>query len=213
MLGRVSDAPASSGSSRSTWASTEVRVLLRPRTTFAELARSPDEGPRLLAARVGLQLLVLAVVVSLTTAGRLVPSHLVSAFLAWSFVPAIQLVAASLGIHVARRGLDLRRVLSIYAAGNGPWLLVFTIVPAAMVLAPETAVSFWIERGLVPIVVGGALLAGVWLTYVFHRAALGVGALRALAATAVDLAVKVLLSLAWFQVMDNLVPQFLGAGR
>lgn len=206
MLGPVLGRVATDG------ASSEVRVLLRPRTTFAALAASPDEGARRLAGRVALQLLVLACAVSLTTAGRLVPWHVASGFVAWSFVPAIQLIAASLGIHVARRGLDLRRLLSIYAAGNGPWLVVFTVVPSAMVLWPETALSFWIERGVLPFVIGGALLLGVWLTYLFHRTVLEVGPLRAALSTAVDLVAKIALSLAWFQVMDNLVPQFLGPG-
>ena len=194
------------------WASSEVQVLLRPRTTFAALARSPDEGPRRLAARVALQLLVLGCAVSLTTAGRLVPWHVVSGFVAWSFIPAIQLIGASIGVHVARRGLDLRRVLSIYSAGNGPWLVVFTVIPAAMVLWPGTALSFWIERGVLPFVIGAALLFGVWLTYLFHRTVLEVGARRAIVATCVDLVVKVALSLAWFQAMDNLIPQLLGPG-
>ncbi len=193
------------------WASTEVRVLLRPRATFAELAASKEEGPRTLARRIALQLLVLACAVSMTTAGRLVPSHLVLGLVAWSFVPAIQLVAASLGIHVAHRGLDLRRVLSIYAAGNGPFLVLLSVVPAAMVLVPGSAFSFWIELGALPAAIGVALLLGVWLTYLFHRVALGVSPGRAALATTVDLVSKVLLSLAWFAGMDNLVPQFLGA--
>lgn len=195
------------------WASTEVRVLLRPRATFAELAASPEEGARRLVERVALQLLVLTSVVSLTTAGRMVPAHVIGGVVAWSFAPAIQLIAASLGVHLSRRGLDLRRVLSIYAAGNGPMLVLLAVAPAVMVLFPSTAMPFWIQGGALPLALGVALLLGVWLTFVFHRVVLEVSLPRAAAATAVDLVAKVVLSLGWFAGMDNLVPQFLGAAR
>jgi hypothetical protein len=193
------------------WGSTELEVLIRPSATFAALVKDPAEGKGRLSLRVGLLLLVLGCAVSLTTAGRLVPAHVGLGLVAWAFVPVIQIVGASIAIRAVQRDADLWRALSVYAAGNGPWLVAFTLLPTAMLLSPEAAGSFWIGRGALPIALALALLHGVFLTFTFHRAALGCTRGRALAATGIDLAAKTALSLLWFQGMDNLVPQFLGA--
>ncbi len=195
---------------------TEIAALGRPFATFAALAKDPREGPRRLAARVALLLLVIGVGVSILTAGRVVLHHVIGSMLAWCFAPAIQLVAASVGVHLtAPKGRDLRRLLSIYLVGNGPWLLLFTLLPSAMVLAPnkDAVVRVGIERGAVPLAVLAALASGVLLTYAFHRSAIGAPRGRAALATAVDLMIKVVLTLVWFGWMDNLVPQLFGPGR
>lgn len=194
----------------------EIDALIRPFATFAALAQDPREGPRRLAARVALLLLVIGVGVSILTAGRLVPHHVVGSMLAWCFAPAIQLIAASIGVHLtAPKGRDLRRLLSIYSAGNGPWLLLFTVLPFAMVLAPskEAVVRVGVERGAVPLAVFAALAFGVFLTFAFHRSAIGASRGRAVLATLVDLLIKTVLTLIWFGWMDNLVPQLFGPGK
>jgi len=193
----------------------EVQVLLRPFSTFARIADDTREGPRRLAARVALLLFVIGVAVSVLTCGRVSLHHVVGSMLAWCFAPAIQLIAASAGIHLTAKGQDLRRLLSIYSAGNGPWLLLFTLLPFALVLAPnkDAVVRIGLERGVVPVVVLSTLAFGVALTFAFHRSAIGAPRGRAAVATLIDLVIKVVLSLAWFGWMDNLVPQLFGADR
>jgi hypothetical protein len=198
---------------------TEVRALASPFATFAVLSSDPREGPRRLAARVALLLLVIGVGVSILTSGRVSLHHVIGSMFAWSFAPGIQLVAASLGIHLTAREpalrRDLRRLLSIYSAGNGPWLALFAVLPSAMVLAPDkdAVVRVGVERGVVPFALAVALAAGVLLTFAFHREVLRSSRARAAVGTLIDLVVKVVLSLVWFGWMDNLIPQLFGAGR
>lgn len=194
----------------------EIQVLARPFATFAALAEDPREGPRRLAARVAFLLLVIGVGVSILTTGRLVLHHVVGSMLAWCFAPAIQLVAASVGVHLtAPKGRDLRRLLSIYLVGNGPWLVLFALLPFAMVLAPDkdAVVRVGLERGVVPFAVFAALAYGVFLTFAFHRSTIGASRGRAALATLVDLILKTVLTLVWFGWMDNLIPQLFGPGK
>lgn len=193
----------------------EVQVLLHPFSTFALIAGDTREGPSRLASRVALLLFVIGIAVSVLTCGRVSLHHVIGSMLAWCFAPAIQLIAASAGIHLTAKGQDLRRLLSIYSAGNGPWLLLFTLLPFALVLAPDkdAVVRIGLERGVVPVVVFATLASGVTLTFAFHRSAIGAPPGRAAAATLIDLLVKVVLSLTWFGWMDNLIPQLFGADR
>src|SRR4051794_17665974 len=76
----------------------EISAMVRPRTTFAALART-DAGS---GWRVGLRrptacALVLGSAVSLIVSGRLTPRLVAGGALSWSFVPAFEALAFAIG--------------------------------------------------------------------------------------------------------------------
>lgn len=180
--------------------SDELRVCVRPVETYAELAREGASASDLVA-RIGRLLVTLGVFVSITTAGRLVPSHVASTVLFWSFVPLLQAVAVLVAIGVAARG-RVRAIdaLSRYFAGHAPWLFALLLVSGACLIAPDVpafGIGVLRSRGfllaiLVPFVWGVVLTASSFVV------GLGLGKRRGALATALFYATYFGLLIAWY---------------
>lgn len=125
--------------------------------------------------------------VSLTTSGRLSARHLGFTFLAWWFVPAIQLWALAISSRwVARSTWPAPRLIDLYYRGQAPWLLYLAGFGALAVMTPSplTQVRSPVFLGSVVLLTLAIVAWGVFLTYAFFRSGLELGRPRALGATA-----------------------------
>jgi hypothetical protein len=152
------------------------------------------------------------VVGSVTTAGRLVPFHVVAIGVAWSFVPVIHALTVAVVARLARVRLPVVRAVELHMAGNGPYLLSFFFVGGVVLLSPDVASTFrWLlDTAILPVVAGATIFSGGLTTYAFHRTCGGSTRRRALLLLGAEWLVKVVLCLAWYGLIDNLAPQFLG---
>ena len=106
-------------------ASDALRLMLWPAAEYsARVAASRDAT---WAGAISVPLLVallLGIVTSVATTGRVVGSLVLSQTVCWSFVPALQLGTASMLIGSApRRRVTFPRALELLFAAHGPWSL------------------------------------------------------------------------------------------
>jgi hypothetical protein len=159
------------------------------------------------------QLLGIGVFVSLTASGRLVAGHvLAGAF--YVFGPVLQAIAVAASLRVASREEPFPRALSLYYAGQGPWILVLAVVAALPVLAPGLLSLPNIPRLITALftLLGVGLLWGGIVTFAFFRAGLDLGRARAAAGTAVFYLVYVGSIVGYYLAMNQIQPQLLGTG-
>jgi hypothetical protein len=186
----ASSASEPSGASEPSEFSDDARVMVRPFRTYAALAAlgSPDTPARAVALRIGFFLFVLAGFVSLLSAGRLVAFHLIGSMVAWSFVPAVQVLAFTLAwrsIGGAARG-RLLPALSLYFTGHGPWLLFLLAISAMCLFAPNPYLAFTalLSTRALPVMMLATIAWSMVLTFACFRAGLGLPRGRSFAATA-----------------------------
>ena len=106
-------------------ASDALRLMLRPAAEYRARGRVAGckVGGSLFSVPLLLALL-LGIVTSVATTGRVVASLLLSQTVCWSFVPALQLVRGSLLIASApRRRVTFPRAVELLFAAHGPWSL------------------------------------------------------------------------------------------
>jgi hypothetical protein len=135
--------------------SDEVGVALAPARTYARLVvESPAEMSWWrVFERPTLVLLVIGVSSAIAATGRITLSLAASSMLLWSFVIAVQLVAAALLIvSVPARSTGMTAAIDLFFAGHLPWSIWI------MVVAAWNAANG--PYGIV-VTVGGAILAGV----------------------------------------------------
>src|SRR4051812_44210009 len=102
-------------------------VLLRhPFQRYAALG-AEDASWRSVALRLGRLLLVLALFISITTSGRVVLSQVVGSTFMWIFTPLVQAGAVLFAARLVARRVPAMRVLDLYFAGHGPWLLLMWV--------------------------------------------------------------------------------------
>lgn len=160
--------------------------MVRPFRTYRELALDrPPPTAWVLIHRPLWWLLFIASFVSLTAAGRLVLPHIVSAMIAWAFVPLFQI--AWVGI-VARRFAPrhaLPSAVDLFYVGQGPWLLFLFFLAAVCLFVPDVWGAFQWLLGSGVLFIAGAVTAlwSIVLTHAFFRSGLGVSRPRAFAAT------------------------------
>lgn len=159
---------------------------------------------RSLAPRLALVMLTLGAFVSFTTAGRLVPSHLVGTAFGWSFLPLLQALSLAIALRVGGARRDLRAAYGAYLAGHGPWLLLLCAVSAVCLFARDVASALaWLVRtGLLP---GALLLTIVWSVMLQH-ALMRASTQRAGLATAAFYVTFVALVVGWYIANGDLLP-------
>ena len=179
--------------------SDELRVTFRPVATYRELA-ARSEGLVQVAGRVARLLVTIGVFVAVTTAGRMVPSHVVSTIVFWSFVPVLQAVGVVAAVAIAARG-RARSVdaLAKYFTGHGPWLFALLLVTGACLVAdvPAFGIGLLRSRGFLAVI----LVPFAWgavLTATSFSVGLGLGARRGALATAVFYATYLGLLITWY---------------
>ena len=147
------------------WRSEWVDAMAPPLARFPR-AESDEDAARALPLRLGAMLLVLGAFVSITTAGRLAPEHLVGTAAMWSFLPALQALALRVALAAGRSRAPFRASLSRYYAGHGPWYALLLAVAGVCLFAPEVgaALRALLRTGALPV----ALLAALGRRDVAH---------------------------------------------
>jgi hypothetical protein len=105
--------------------SSELRLMVSPRDTYAMLARVSGRGTVVTAIRRPLIVaLVLGVSTAMSGTGHVTPALLFSTTACWAFVVVIQAaIALTLVAAPARRTVGLARAIDLYFAGHAPWSL------------------------------------------------------------------------------------------
>ena len=188
--------------------------MLHPIDTYAALSgpEGNHEDGRALRIRLVRLMIVLGAFVSFTSAGRLVAFHLVSTFVFWSFVPALQLAAVTVVLRVLNQKPWSSRALSLYLVGHGPWLLFLMAVCGVCLFVPNVylAMTWMISHGVLPAVLLAILAWGGVLTWAFFRHGLAMTGRRAAAATALFYLLYIGAILGWFFATNQLQPQIFG---
>ena len=192
--------------------SDEALVMVAPFRGYAIVAARPSRGAAGVAARALTSLFLIGAVVAITTAGRLVPAHVALVAIAWSFVPALQALVVSFVSRRTTKRLGLAEAIDLHMAGNGPYLAFLLSIAGVVLLAPDVRAAFgWLMGSRVLPAIGIATVAGAMLTsFAFYRVCGGDRPRRALALLGVEWLAKAALLVAWYALIDNLAPQFLG---
>lgn len=153
-------------------------MTIRPFNGYRRLAaEGPPDGRWwwLMARRPLFVLLILGTFVSFTTAGRLVPAHIVFTVLFWVFLPAYQTIAAASVARLFASSVPVSWAVDLFFVGHLPWLLLLTWVSGLCLFAPGVydAFSALLTTGVLPglgvlVVLWSMLLTAAWL-----RAGLG----------------------------------------
>lgn len=196
--------------------SAELRLLVQPEAGYRQAADAWALRPASWFSRPALFLLVLGSTISILTAGRLALPLLVEACLAWSFVPALHvLAAAAVRLVPGGRRTSFGEAVDLYFMGFGPWLLWLLSLSGAAFFIPSAEPAWSIRQAWF---LGGAFAAFVWSAWInlgFFRGALRWTLPRAaLGVVAVRVAVWGFV-VAYLHLSDQLLPRlpwFSGAG-
>lgn len=196
--------------------SPEVRVLVRPRRTFAALAASPpDVRPLTLALRRPLSFLLIgAAFVSFSSAGRLVLGHLLWSTLSLAFVVLLHLAVLALAVAItSRRRLGARDV-DLFFVARAPWMFLLVALSVWLVLVRDGPISIFglFLGGVMPFALLAVTLWSTFLDYVFFRAALSQARGRAALATLIVFVGYFGLGSLWYVVTDQLGPLLASGG-
>ncbi|MFO0608284.1 MAG: hypothetical protein U0324_34275 [Polyangiales bacterium] len=153
------------------WRSEWVDAMAPPLARFPQ-AEPDDVAARALPLRLGAMLLVLGAFVSLTTAGRLAPEHLLGTAAMWSFLPALQALALRAALAAGRARVPFRAALSRYYAGHGPWYALLLAVAGVCLFAPDVgpALRALLRTGVLPVALLMALGWGMAIQAALLRA-------------------------------------------
>lgn len=205
---------ASSEGAGDLW-SAEAALLVRPFAAYRELGGRRDERTaRDLGRGLLLQATLLGAFVSLTTAGRLVASHMVLTAVFWAFLPLLQMAATAAAVRAAAPRERLIPALSLYLEGLGPYYLFYLVLSAICLFAPDVygAFSALLRTGALPLFLLGTIVWGVVITWAFLREGLSLSRGRAALAAAVFYAIFVGVIVGWYLALNQIQPQVVGTG-
>jgi hypothetical protein len=159
-----------------TYWSDELRIMLRPVSTYRELSKAAvDSGVWAIIRRPLFVALVVGSFVSITVSGRLTISLLFDGMVFWSFVPILQGVLMS-GIVVifGRRRLSSSKAVDLFFMGHGPWLMWLLAIAATCLFFPVKQFYLWPIHGgwVLPVSLLGAWIWSSVTTFAFLRGAL-----------------------------------------
>jgi hypothetical protein len=194
--------------------SSEAALLVRPFATYRGLAEERGErSARELVRGVLLEGLFLGAFVSLTSAGRLVASHVVFTAVFWGFLPLLQIAAVAAAVRVAAPGERVVPAASLYVEGMGPYYVFFLVLSAICLFAPDVygAMSALLRAYAIPLFLLATIGWGITLTGAFFRAGLALSRARAALGMAVFYAIFVGVVLGWYLALNQIQPQVVGA--
>lgn len=112
--------------------SSELRLIIAPRDTYARLARVPPAiGPLGALRRPLVAAIALGVSVAIAATGHVTPWLVLSATVCWTLALAIQAaIAIALIAGPARRTVGLPRAFDLFFASHVPWSLWFLAAAA-----------------------------------------------------------------------------------
>lgn len=197
--------------------SAEAALLVRPFSTYRALAeRRRDRTWRDLARGLLLEGVMLGAFVSLTSAGRLVASHVVLTAVFWGFLPLLQVGAVAAAVRVARgAGAPRESVLpavSLYFDGLGPYYLFYLALTGICLFAPDVYAVFTalMRVGAIPLYLLGTIVWGAVITWAFFREGLALPRARAAVGAAVFYAIFVGVVVGWYLATNQIQPQVVG---
>lgn len=193
--------------------SAEAALLVRPFTTYRALAEHRggrtwrDLGRGLL-----LEGALLGAFVSLTSAGRLVASHLVLTAVFWGFLPALQIGAVAVAVRVSAPRERLIPALSLYFEGLGPYYVFYLALSGICLFAPDVYGVFTalLRAGALPLYLLGTIAWGAVITWAFFRDGLSLPRGRAAIGAAIFYGIFVGVVVGWYLVNNVLQPQVVG---
>jgi hypothetical protein len=163
-----------------------MRLALSPFATYARLVGESAGGRFLTVRGPAFIALFLATLLAIASTGRPTLRLVLVLFVCWSFVPALQALAAWVVIAASpRRAVGRARALDLLFAGHAPWSLWLLLVTARVSLSAT------------PPSISGAFLASAWIplawrcviVFAFCRKVLGETRWGALVRTAAHQAV------------------------
>lgn len=200
--------------------SAEAALLVRPFSTYRALAERREVRTwRDLARGLLLEGVLLGAFVSLTSAGRLVASHVVLTAVFWGFLPLLQVGAVAAAVHVARgsteRGAAREGALpavSLYFDGLGPYYLFYLALSGICLFAPDVYGVFTalMRVGALPLYLLGTIVWGMVITWAFFREGLALTRGRAALGAAVFYAIFVGVVVGWYLATNQIQPQVVG---
>lgn len=135
---------------RSRW-SAEARVLLRPASTYRELAHAESGRGLLIFCRKPLLFaFVLGCAVSALASGRFSVRLIADGAVSFAFVPVFELAAFALVYWIglrrqqAARRVPFARAVDLFFTGNAPWLLWSVLIAAVSSTVPPRQFGPWI---------------------------------------------------------------------
>ncbi|NUO53888.1 MAG: hypothetical protein HOV80_34015 [Polyangiaceae bacterium] len=192
--------------------SDEALLLIAPFRGYELIAARPSRGVLGVLRRCALTLCVIGVTGAITTAGRLVPAHVLLVAAAWAFVPVLQIATVAAVSRRCTRSMTVARAVDLHMAGNGAYAGFFFALSAVVLFAPDVADAFsrLLSWAILPVAIVAMLFGGSLTSYAFYRVCGGDSRKRALVLLLIEWLLKVSLCLVWYHLMDNLAPQFLG---
>jgi hypothetical protein len=177
------------------------RLMFRPFAGYRRLAAAAQAPSAALGAlRFSF---VFAVFVALTATGRFVPLETFVAMVSFVWIPLVHAISLKVALLAVARDVLFRRALGLFYESLGPWLIVFIVVPALCLFAPEPARAVFFV--LFPLLV----VASAWcilLLVALFRAGLGLTRARTLAGTLVFYAVTTTCVVGYYYFAGQLWP-------
>lgn len=195
--------------------SAEAALLVRPFSTYRALAETRSERNwRDLARGLVLEGVLLGAFVSLTSAGRLVASHLAFTAVFWGFLPLLQIVAVTLAVRAAAPRERVMPALSLYLDGLGPYYVFYLALSGICLFAPAVYEVFTalLRTGVLPLYLLGTIVWGITITWAFFREGLCLSRRRAGIGAAVFYGIFVGTVVGWYVALNILPPQIVGTG-
>jgi hypothetical protein len=166
--------------------SAEALVMLRPIAAYREMAQEPGETGWCVALRRPLFLaILLGSALALSSSGHLSLPLILSCSLAWSFVPALQLVSVLAILHFFDHPRIARsRAVDLYFMGHAPWSLWLLGIAGLSTLVSPTELHDWTIESQLPILFS-LLIPCLWsqlIAFGFLRGPLQMSVRRAIGA-------------------------------
>lgn len=190
----------------------EAQAMFRPLKTYTKLSDSISTSVSTLLYQIAFLLCGIGVFVSITTAGRLVPFHVVSTMIFWSFSPILQSLALVVTIKLFAPHIPFLRALNLYFIGIGPWLFFLFTISGICIFSwnvRDTLLTL-LQIGVLPLSVVGAFVWGTIVTWACFRAAFQCDRIRALSATFVFYFLYLGSIASYYFITNQIQPQLFG---
>lgn len=190
--------------------SDDMALLRRPFGRYSALGMAAaSSSRRSVGIRVGRLMLTLGLFVSMTTTGRVVPSQVAGTMIAWLFTPLVQALAVLVAARLFARETPRLRVLDLYFAGHGPWLVLMWLAVGVVVVPPNPTEIFFflLGKGILPAVLLGAFVWGGVLNAAMFRSGLNLSRAKTALATSLFYVLFIGQVVGYYLVNDAIQPQ------
>ena len=182
-----------------------LRLMLLPAAEYAARVAASREATW--ARAISLPLLgavLLGIVTSVATTGRVVASLVVSQAVCWSFVPVLQLATGSMLIgSAADRPVTFSRAVELFFAAHGPWSLWLVAMGVLQTVGSSQDVA--LLSALMP------MAWTAWILLAYGRNVLGLSAAQARSRVLFHQATTMFLIVIYLELATGLSVRLIGA--